>query len=339
MYQFLPTNRFSERVADLLNGTGQALNISFFAVGNGGASEGEEITPSADMTSLVNEIWRGGVESVYKDDEQAGFVFVDCKIPENDGPFWFSEIGLFDDGVDNDGVPELMVIGSYARTQKINQAEQGVLNDISITIAIPVTPAESDVIQLVINPYFHDLNQKSDITHKHTGLDTSEQIEHDDLLNNGTLSHIQIEHKISDYIPQGSYISQGMAVPDWDRIIYKMFFFNNAGLQYCIIKGSAIFTGDYTGKSGNYSIGLRLIKINQSNWPETIEEWSVTTANHYGSLLGEKHIQAVVQLEDRFQVALEAKNSIGEDVRSRLIEIIPVNIEGYYDDSYYDGNL
>ena len=169
------TDRCSERLAQLINGGGE-LNIKYFAVGNGGTSEGSEITPSPGMTSLAGEVYRRQVLRIYDDLKQPNIKLFDCEVPGDAGPFWITEIGLFDDGAENNNVPELMAIGGYPRTQKMDPVLVGVENDYLITCAVQLTPAQDAVVSIVLDPYFHELSN-----HQHTGSDGTLQVDYSNI--------------------------------------------------------------------------------------------------------------------------------------------------------------
>jgi phage-related tail fiber protein len=73
------------------------LKITHFAVGDGG---GSAITPTPDMTNLVNEEYRDYVNDVYASDNNT---VVECVFRANApvvGSFYIRELGIFD--VDGD---------------------------------------------------------------------------------------------------------------------------------------------------------------------------------------------------------------------------------------------
>jgi len=198
------TNRFAQRMSDILNNGGGAINITTFAVGNGGTPEGTEITPSASMTALAGEVFRADIGQVYDDLQQPGVKLFDCEVPGSEGPFWMTEIGLFDDGAANAGTPELMAIGGYPKTQKMDPDQSGVSNDYQITCALQLSPAESAVVSVVLNPYIHEFEN-----HKHNGSDTA-QVDYKHLTGTegleDTIRSLQLMHqcKRSD-IKRGSF--------------------------------------------------------------------------------------------------------------------------------------
>ncbi|OIN32450.1 hypothetical protein AO411_2028640 [Salmonella enterica subsp. enterica serovar Sarajane] len=73
--------------------TGQPLHLTHMAVGDG---NGSEITPTEDMDSLVNEVYRAPLNQVYADPTDSTRIIAEMIIPEATGGFWVREGGLLD---------------------------------------------------------------------------------------------------------------------------------------------------------------------------------------------------------------------------------------------------
>ncbi|EBY1952597.1 hypothetical protein HAZ28_004794 [Salmonella enterica] len=73
--------------------TGQPLRLTHMAAGDGG---GSEITPTEEMDSLVNEVYRAPLNQVYADPADSTRIIAEMIIPETTGGFWVRESGLLD---------------------------------------------------------------------------------------------------------------------------------------------------------------------------------------------------------------------------------------------------
>ena len=72
----------------------QPLRLVQFAVGDG---NGQEVTPTANRTALVNEKHRANVSAVSLDPRNNKQIIVELTIPENIGGFFVREMGVFDE--------------------------------------------------------------------------------------------------------------------------------------------------------------------------------------------------------------------------------------------------
>nr|DAN73317.1 MAG TPA: tail collar fiber protein [Caudoviricetes sp.] len=72
----------------------QPLRLVQFAVGDG---NGQEVTPTANRTALVNEKHRANVSAVSIDPRNNKQIIVELPIPENVGGFFVREMGVFDE--------------------------------------------------------------------------------------------------------------------------------------------------------------------------------------------------------------------------------------------------
>lgn len=72
----------------------QPLRLVQFAVGDG---NGQEVTPTANRTALVNEKHRANVSTVSIDPRNNKQIIVELTIPENVGGFFVREMGVFDE--------------------------------------------------------------------------------------------------------------------------------------------------------------------------------------------------------------------------------------------------
>lgn len=88
---------------------GTEINYTQIAVGD---ANGTSYAPAAAQTELVNEVWRGSVESVYVHANSANWVVCEARIPITDGGFDIREAGVFDEN----GV--MVAVSRYPTTTK-----------------------------------------------------------------------------------------------------------------------------------------------------------------------------------------------------------------------------
>jgi phage-related tail fiber protein len=87
------------------------INLTEIAVGDGNGSYYE---PDSATTSLVNELYRTNLTSAVLDANNPNQLIIEGVIPEEAGPFYIREVGIFD----SDG--DLFAIGKYPETFKSN---------------------------------------------------------------------------------------------------------------------------------------------------------------------------------------------------------------------------
>lgn len=85
---------------------GTPISLTEMAVGDA------VYTPSSGQTSLVNEQWRGALNTLYRDPSNPSYVVAEAVIPEDVGGWNVCEVGLFD------SFGDLFAIGEYPLTYK-----------------------------------------------------------------------------------------------------------------------------------------------------------------------------------------------------------------------------
>ncbi|WP_430488229.1 phage tail protein [Salmonella enterica] len=112
--------------------TGQPLRLTHMAVGDGG---GGEITPTEDMDSLVNEVYRAPLNQVYADPADSTRIIAEMIIPETTGGFWVRESGLLD------ASGTLVAVAKLAETYKPALTEgTGRVQTIRMVLSVSDTP-------------------------------------------------------------------------------------------------------------------------------------------------------------------------------------------------------
>lgn len=92
-YKTLVTDIGKEKMTNaILNG--KKVNVVMAAVGDGG---GSYYLPTADMTALVHEVWRGAIASKEINSKSSNMVDVKFVLPGNVGGFTAREASLIDD--------------------------------------------------------------------------------------------------------------------------------------------------------------------------------------------------------------------------------------------------
>lgn len=119
---------------------GKKVNVTHIAVGDG---EGEYYQPTADMTALKNELWRGEVNSCRISEESENLLIIESVIPSDAGGFTVREMAAFDE----EG--EMIAICNTPDTQKVRVSD-GVAHELKL--AIEVALSNTDSVQLIIDP-------------------------------------------------------------------------------------------------------------------------------------------------------------------------------------------
>lgn len=116
------------------------VNITEFAVGDG---SGGECAPSTEQTGLVNEVWRGAVNTCYISGESENLLIVESVIPSDIGGFTIREMGLFDEK------GGLIAVCNTPDTQKVKVSD-GVVHELDLSMELAL--ANTDSVQLLIDP-------------------------------------------------------------------------------------------------------------------------------------------------------------------------------------------
>ena len=119
---------------------GKKVNVTNIAVGDG---EGEYYKPTAEMTALKNELWRGEVNSCRISEESENLLIIESVMPSDAGGFTVREMAAFDD----EG--EMIAICNTPDTQKVRVSD-GVAHELKL--AIEVALSNTDSVQLIIDP-------------------------------------------------------------------------------------------------------------------------------------------------------------------------------------------
>jgi len=119
---------------------GSHVDLAEFAVGDG---NGAAVVPAENATALVNEVWRGGINSVSQHPDNPTWLVIEAVVPTNVGGWTAREIGVFD----ADG--DLIFFGNFPDTYKPNLAN-GSARD--LVIKMIVETGNSDQVQLSVDP-------------------------------------------------------------------------------------------------------------------------------------------------------------------------------------------
>ena len=119
---------------------GVPLKITHMAVGDGG---GVLPTPDSKQTALVNEKRRAALNMLYIDPQNSSQIIAEQVIPENEGGWWISEVGLFDES------GALIAVGNCPESYKPQLAEGSGRTQ---TVRMVLITSSTDNITLKIDP-------------------------------------------------------------------------------------------------------------------------------------------------------------------------------------------
>lgn len=93
IYFAIPTNAGQARIANAI-ALGIPLKITHMAIGDG---NGQPVTPNPAQTSLVREVRRAPLNTLFQDPLNPAQLVAEQVIPEDAGGWWVREVGLYDD--------------------------------------------------------------------------------------------------------------------------------------------------------------------------------------------------------------------------------------------------
>jgi len=119
---------------------GEKLNITEFAVGDGGGSCHE---PTAAAEGLRNEVWRGAVNACHISGESEKRLVVESVIPSDVGGFTIREMGIFD------STGGLVALCNTPATQKAGISD-GAVHELNLSMELAL--ANTDSVELIVDP-------------------------------------------------------------------------------------------------------------------------------------------------------------------------------------------
>ncbi|MDE1465800.1 phage tail protein [Spartinivicinus poritis] len=122
---------------------GKTVKLTKLKVGDGGEDGGKETNPKETDTALVREKWQGPINSIFQDPDNDHWLVIETVIPEEDGNFYITEFGLYDND-DN-----LIAVGKYPKTYKPTLA-QG--SGSSLYIRVIFELSNTATVELKIDP-------------------------------------------------------------------------------------------------------------------------------------------------------------------------------------------
>ena len=138
-YKTLVTDIGKEKMTNaILNG--KKVNVVMAAVGDGG---GSYYLPTADMTALVHEVWRGAIASKEINSKSSNMVDVKFVLPGTVGGFTAREAALIDDEGD------MIAVCNLPDTEKA-AIEDGIAA--ALTILMHIVMTNSDALTFTLDP-------------------------------------------------------------------------------------------------------------------------------------------------------------------------------------------
>jgi len=128
------TNTGRDKINAVLGTDNPTVEWKYIAFGNG---SGQNPTFTPETTDLVNEVWRGEVLDIYRDDTNSAWVYFQTVIPPEDGDFYVREIGIFD----NEG--DLVAVGSFPTSYKPKLENSSVVKTIHTKTAVQIENADN----------------------------------------------------------------------------------------------------------------------------------------------------------------------------------------------------
>ena len=119
---------------------GMTVNITHMGVGD---SNGSYYNPTENQDTLVNEVWRGLINSINVDSTNPNWIVIEAVIPTTDGGFMAREVGVFDEAGD------MIAVGKYPETYKPITTE-GSAKDLYIRMILEISNSAS--VTLKIDP-------------------------------------------------------------------------------------------------------------------------------------------------------------------------------------------
>ncbi|MGE4268256.1 MAG: phage tail protein [Deferribacterales bacterium] len=144
---------------------GTEINYTQIAVGD---ANGTSYAPSATQTGLVNEVWRGSVESVYIHENYDNRVVCEARIPIDAGGFDIREAGVFDEN----GV--MIALARYPTTTKPLPGS-GSEKDLLVRFIFEVTSA-AEVTHIIDPSLIYATKEYVDARIRHVRIATSGNI-------------------------------------------------------------------------------------------------------------------------------------------------------------------
>ena len=118
---------------------GKRVNITSFAVGDGG---GSYYIPETGMEGLRNEVWRGAANSCRCSEDTENVLIIESVLPSDAGGFTIREMGVFDE----DG--DMFAVCNTPDTQKVKVSD-GVLHELHLSMEVALS--NKDSVELVVD--------------------------------------------------------------------------------------------------------------------------------------------------------------------------------------------
>ncbi|WP_342471649.1 phage tail protein [Metasolibacillus sp. FSL H7-0170] len=192
-------------LAKFANAQVTETNVTFTQIAVGD-SNGAYYNPTASMTALVHEVWRGNINAIYIDENNPNWVVCEGIIPTDVGGFMVREMGLFDD--ENN----LLAVGKVPETYK-PLLTNGSAKDLYLKAILEVSNANA--VTLKIDPAVTVASRKY--------VDDKIQIVSTNLANVQQQLATHLDNYTQYFVRARSTLTQSIPSASWTDLVFNMY--------------------------------------------------------------------------------------------------------------------
>ncbi|MDE1464785.1 phage tail protein [Spartinivicinus poritis] len=196
---------------------GKTVKLTTLKVGDGGEDGGKVTDPKENDTSLVREKWEGPINSIFQHPENHNWLVAETVISEEDGNFYITEFGLYDED-DN-----LIIVGKYPKTYKPTLA-QG--SGSSLYVRVILELSNTSTVELKIDPAIVLASRQ--------------------YVDDKWKTHLEADHPHPQYVKQAVYDKEKLYTGKPGEI---------GSIRHGLVQGVIVQTSVHSPTSGPYSNG------------------------------------------------------------------------------------